>query len=142
MYNHKLINESNVFELDMDIPVNTTTTASTAVRAAGAQGLLAVTVLANDSSVALASGSVLTIGILTSATEGGSFTAPAQAPSVALTLAAGVALAPAAGDKIASLIVPGNTLDVDDDAWVKATIATDDAAAAGDIDVFLEYLAT
>ncbi len=140
MYKHKLIFESNVFELDMDLPVNTSGTTSGAVRAAGEQGLLAITVTAADSSGAIASGKTVTLSILTSATEGGSYTAPAHAPSMALLSAAG--LSPDEGEVITSLIIPGNTLDVDDDAWVKAKVVTDDAAAAGDINVLCEYLAT
>ncbi len=138
MYKHKLINESNVFELDMDIPVNTSATCSTAVRAAGAAGRLAITATANDAAVALADTKKFTISILTCATEGGSYAAPLHAPSMVRTMDA--AYDPDVGEVIASLIIPVGYLDPETDKWIKAVITTDDTAAAGDINVFAEYL--
>ncbi len=140
MYKHKLILEDQIFELDMDIPVNTSATAATAVRATGAPGLLAITVTANDTDVALADTKKFTISILTSATEGGSYAAPEYAPSLVRTFSA--AYDPDEGEVIASLIIPHGYLDGETDKWVKAVITTDDAAAAGDINVFCEYLAS
>ncbi|MCP4127768.1 MAG: hypothetical protein GY753_11975 [Gammaproteobacteria bacterium] len=139
MYKHKLIFADQAFELDMDIPVNTSATASTALRAAGAAGRLAITAIANDAAVALADTKKFTISILTSTTEGGSYAAPEHAPSMVRTMSA--AYDPDVGEVIASLLIPVGYLDPETDKWIKAVITTDDAAAAGDIDVFLEYLA-
>ena len=142
MYKHKLINESNVFQLGMTLPVNTSATASTAVRAAGAPGRLAITVRAADANVVLADIKKLTISLLTSLTEGGSYVAPKNNPTMVVTMDA--ALAAEDEEWLGSLIIPiGHQFQGDEltDKWVKAVIATDDAAAAGLIDVFLEYLA-
>lgn len=139
MYKHKLQFDSQLFETAMTLPVNTSATAAAAVRAAGAAGRLAITVVASGSSVALADTKKLTIGILTSTTEGGSYAAPKHNPSMVVTMDA--AFAPDDGELMGSLIIPVGYLDAETDKWIKATVATDDAAAAGEIDVFLEYLA-
>jgi hypothetical protein len=139
MYKHKLIFDDQVFQLGMTMPVNTSAIATTAVRAAGAPGRLAITVTAANASVAIATTETLTLSILTSATEGGSYAAPAHAPSMVVTFTG--AYAPAEGDVIASLLIPVGYLDNETDKWIKAVVATDDAAAAGLIDVFLEYMA-
>lgn len=139
MYKQKLIFESNVFELGMTVPQNTSADASTAVRAAGAPGRLAITVTAADGNVALADATTFTISIKTSTTEGGTFAAPAHAPSMVRTFSG--AFTCDQGDVIASLLIPVGYLDPETDKWIKAVTATTDAAAAGTIDVFVEYMA-
>jgi hypothetical protein len=139
MYKHKLIFADQVFELGMTLPVNTSATASTAVRAAGAPGRLAVTITAADASVALADTKVLTLSLLTCATEGGSYAAPKHNPTLTVTMDA--AYAPDQDEVIASMIIPVGYLDGETDKWIKAVVATTDVAAAGTINVFVEYLA-
>lgn len=134
MYNHTLVFDDQVFEQGLALPVNTSATAANPMRVGKAAGKLAVSVLAGDGNVALALGKKLTLSILESDAEDGPFTAPAAAPSLEITYAE--AFTPDQGDKIASMILP-----VDAGKWVKAVVATDDAAAAGQIDVILEYTA-
>jgi hypothetical protein len=137
MYKHKLQFNDQVFQQGMTLPVNTSASATNAVRCAGAPGRLAITMVANGS-VALANTKKLTMSILTCTTESGSFVAPKHAPSMVVTMNG--AYAPAKGDVMASMIMPVGYLEGESAKWVKAVVATDDAAAAGTIDVFLEYL--
>lgn len=139
MYKHKLIFADQVFELGMTLPVNTSATASTAVRAAGAPGRLAITITAADSSVSIADTEILTLSLLTSTTEGGSYAAPKHNPTITVTMDA--AYTPEQDEVMASLLIPVGYLDNETDKWIKAVVATDDAAAAGTINVFLEYMA-
>jgi hypothetical protein len=135
MYKHKLIFEDNAFQLGMTVPVNTSATATKALRVGRIQGNLAVTITAADGNVALATGTTVTLSLLGSETEGGSFVALAPVvPSAVLTTSG--AYAPEMGDRVMSLIVPE-----DCPKWIKAVVTTDDVAAAGKFNVFLEYLA-
>ncbi len=148
MYKHKLIFTSNVFELGMTNPagidsgsVIVKATASTAVRAAGAPGRLAATITAADASVALESGSIMTMELLECATVDGSFVAPVPNIVQTMTLGAGVNLAPDTDEVIMTMIIPQGILDNEPMKWIKVKIGSDDENAAGTLNVFLEYLA-
>ena len=139
--NHKLIFNNQAFQLGMTLPANTSAVATNALRAGGARGLLAITITAANAAVALAITKKLTVSLQVGATETGSFAAPKHNPTLVVTMAA--AYAPAQNDVITTMVVPMGLISGDNTAakWVKAVVATDDAAAAGLINVFMEYLA-
>ena len=134
MYNHTLKFTDQAFQLGMTLPANTSATATNAMRVDGTNGRLAISLVANGDDVALALGKILTVTYTECATETGTFAAPASKPSLVTTYAA--AIAPTDGTKIVSMLLP-----TDVEKWVKVVVTTDDAAAAGEIDVVLEYLA-
>lgn len=134
MYDHRLEFASQIFEAGMTLPVSTSAVASAAMRAGGAEGRLAICVKAADANVVMAIAKKLTLSITECDTETGSFIAAPYDVQAVRTLAA--ALAAEQGEELINLIVPRHAK-----KWIKVTVATDDAAAAGLIDVFLEYLA-
>lgn len=135
MYKHRTILENQMFQKELTIPVNTTATATTAMRTGRSQGALAITIVAADANVALAAGKSFTLGFTESDTEGGTYAAPKTDVSVKVTHASALANV-RIGTVLASLILPedcGN--------WVKAIVGTDDAAAVGKANVIVDYLA-
>lgn len=133
MYNHKLIFDDQVFEEGQTLPANTSDTSETPHRVDGTNGRLAICVTAADGDVAIADTKTFTLTYLECATEDGSFAAPAEKPS--LVIAYDGAYAPDEGDVIGRLLLP-----VEVGKWIKPVIATTDAAAAGTVNVFLEYI--
>ena len=132
MYNHKLILTNQMFEAGKTIPANTSADASTAGRAGGTKSRLAVTVTA-ATATSIDIGKQFILTLKECATETGTFVTPGAAPSMTVTYAAATDFA--VGERIASLVLPENI-----GKWVKARVATNDAAATGTLNIFLEYL--
>lgn len=133
MYNHKLKFTDQMFQEGVTLPANTSATCTNAMRVDGTNGRLAICVTANDDNVVLATTKKLTLSYTQCDTEDGSFAAPA--PSLTLVKTASGSYKPDAGDVVMRMILP-----TDVKKWVKAVVTTDDPAAAGKLDVFLEYI--
>lgn len=133
MYKHKLVFDDQVFEKGITLPANTSDTCDNAMRVDGTNGRLAICVKANDDNVVLATTKKLTLSYTQCDTEDGSFAAPA--PNQTLVKTASGSYEPNAGDVIMRMLLP-----TDVKKWVKAVLTTDDASAAGKVDVFLEYI--
>jgi hypothetical protein len=141
MYKHKLIFDDQVFEKGKAMVTSGATLSGLyGVRLAGAPGRTAITMLAADSDVVVASGSTITLGALVCATCSGSYTAANPSMATTLTLASNAQLTPAEGEPIMSLIVPTGIRDGETNKFVKATINCNDAAAEGTVDIIAEYL--
>ena len=133
MYNHKLIVEDQVFELGMTLPASNSSLCDNALRVDGTNGRLAVCVTAADDNVVLATTKKLTLSYTECDTETGSFTTPA--PNQTLVKTASGSYQPDSGDVIMRMLLPTEVK-----KWVKTTLTTDDAAATGKVNVFLEYV--
>lgn len=134
MYNHKLQFADQLFEAAMTFPANTSATATNPMRVGGANGNLAITVVGADTDVLLADTKIFTLSYTEATTESGVYAA--ANPAVSSVYTASGAYAPAVGIVMNRLVLPP-----DAGPWIKAVLATDDAAADGTVDVFLEYLA-
>lgn len=133
MYKHVLKFDDQMFQADLTLPANTSATCTNAMRVGGTNGRLAICVVAKDDNIVLATTKNLTLSYTQCDTEGGSFAAPA--PNQTLVKTASGSYEPNAGDVVMRMLLP---LDVK--KWVKAVLTTDDASAAGKVDVFLEYV--
>lgn len=125
---------SGYFATGQTIPANT--------NADGDEGALKVAktmqrlrvVLAAKTTIALADTKALTMKLKSCATEGGSY---ADIPGASQTYTASGAKTWAAGEEIMSIPIPH---DEDGGDFIKANVATTDAAATGTFDVFVEML--
>jgi len=135
MYNHKLRFASQIFETGQTIPQNTSDPAAVGLRVAGQEGNLAIVFRAlTETTIAITENLILSMQDSDDDADTDAYAA--IVPAHVLTIHATAEIVYAVGDIIARIIIPAGTKD-----WVKPVLATDDAAATGTIDTFLEYLA-
>jgi hypothetical protein len=136
MYGHKLIFESNAFELGMTLPVDETVLAENGLRVGGQEGLLAVVVVAKTACV-IGLGHKLTLSLQDSSDDGVADAYAAVAPAVSQVTTFAAETSFAVGDVLTRFLIPMGI-----DKWAKVSVGTDDANdVEGTIDVALEYLA-
>lgn len=129
MYGHTLKYKDQCFDEAKTLPANTTSACANTLRVGSHLGGLSLTLLAANTAVALASTKKITVSYTECDTETGTFIAGAQ--SFAVAFSGGLANI-VKGKKILTIVLPTTK------KFVKVTIGTDDAAAAGQVDVILE----
>jgi len=130
MYKHILKEKGQIFEEGVALPKVAAHSCATALNVGNNLGMLACTITAK-SAVTIAAAKTVSVALRHADSQDGAYS---DHSTHTLTLAAALAASP--GHVVARVVLPP-----DIKPWVKALVSCDDTAAAGSIDVFVEYLA-
>jgi len=130
MYKHILKEKGQIFEEGVVLPKTTAYTCATALNVGNNLGMLGCTITAK-SAVTIAATKTVTVTLQHADSQAGSY---ADHSTHTISLVTARSISP--GGVVARVVLPPDTK-----SWIKAVVSCNDTAAAGSVDVFVEYLA-